>query len=234
MGRSACRWWYPRLFTLAVPLFFASCRSGPIELGSARRAKAPDAESAQRERSSPRNPALDQADAARAGAKLRPGDARELRADKVAPLHGKMLQPVGRDLARAAKEKNTEFDFSTLLNPNPRVHHTANGHIYVSSGLLERVANKDELAAVLALEMAEFLAEKETPAAGAVIPASGTDESFPVHAVDPTVVDQRAGAILRAAGYGKADVRAARAKLLSANRPVARPEVLSASGRMAN
>lgn len=234
MGRSACRWWYPRLFTLAVPLFLASCRSGPIELGAARRGKTPEPESAQRERSSPRNRAPEQADAARAGAKLKPADARGLRADKVSPLHGKLLQPVGRDLARVAKEKNTAFNFSTLLNPNPRVHHTANGHIYVSSGLLERVATKDELAAVLALEMAEFLAEKEAPTNSAVTLASATEDGFPVTAIDPTIVDRRAGEILRAAGYAKADVRAARAKLLSANRPVARPEVLSAAGRMAN
>lgn len=130
------------------------------------------------------------------------------------------LETVGRALAGSEDSKGIRFEFSPLQNPKPRVYHSAGGHIYVSSGLLERVSGTDELAGVLAIEMAEYLCEKRqsepSDAPGMKVGDRSTEElsaAFAAKAPDPREVDRIATGILRDAGYSSVEVPKVRDQL---------------------
>ncbi|QDU60157.1 hypothetical protein Pan216_09940 [Planctomycetes bacterium Pan216] len=73
----------------------------------------------------------------------------------------RILDEVGGRLAEASGSRGITFTFQSIYNPTPRSHHSDKGTIYVSCGMLKALTSKDELAAVLAMEMAEFLAEEQ-------------------------------------------------------------------------
>lgn len=160
------------------------------------------------------------------------------------------LAKVGTRLADAAKDEKVAFVFDTLYNPRPRVYHTNDGHIYISNGMFEQLASVDELAAVLALEMAEYLAEQEIdpdlPEAPK-LPATGPEDAMreralavklakgkarPAHEEIPRV----ASSLLDRAGFDSRKLDAVRGKLqnlaitTSPAEPVpATPEKMSAN-----
>lgn len=106
------------------------------------------------------------------------------------------LGAVGRKLADNYPASGIRFEFESLYNPRPKIHHTADGHIYVSEGLLRALNDENELAALLAMEMARAIREK-APAAEPP-PASGPDDSrTPSERAD----ERKARDILSRAGY---------------------------------
>lgn len=143
------------------------------------------------------------------------------------------LDNVGKRLAAAASDAGVKFQFDLVYNPRPRTYHFPDGHVYVSSGMLEELKTADDLAAVLALEMAQLLAEKK--AAGSEIaktaaPATGAGDDFRLQAlaakeseraVRPEEVRLGAQSILEKAGYRSSNLAAVRERV---NRFSARPE----------
>lgn len=94
---------------------------------------------------------------------------------------------VGKLLAEQFRESEVRFQFDSIKNPRSRLFHTPDGHIYVSEGLLKRIERKEDLAAVLAMEMAQ-LAEERRAQFG-----SSTDETPPPAATGtPTPSTNRA------------------------------------------
>lgn len=92
------------------------------------------------------------------------------------------LLPIGERLATASRQKKYRFTFEILEDAKPRVYHSPNGQIFVSRGTMRRMENDDDLAALLALEMAELIAEKPRSrpvgrSAGAM-PSTGPDDLF--------------------------------------------------------
>lgn len=154
---------------------------------------------------------------------------RQLRTDKSDPAIFKQLALVGRDLAEHAPSREITFEFLPLHNQQPRVHHTEDGQIYVTTGLLERVTDKNELAAILAIEMAEALSERETSDV-----AMAAAEGWTNRQATGDTIDRLASRILSQAGYPATELSAARAKVLSWTRPVQKSVTFPAGRQLAN
>ena len=73
-----------------------------------------------------------------------------------------MVKQVGRQLATANPIPGKNMDFDTVLNRRPDSFHTPSGTVYLSTGMLEQLKTEDELATVLALEIARLIAEQDS------------------------------------------------------------------------
>lgn len=145
------------------------------------------------------------------------------------------LEEVGSRLAAASSDTGMKFQFDSLYNPRPKTHHWADGRIYITTGMIEELKTPDDLAAVLALEMAQLLAEKKAGGSGSEIvkasmPSTGPGDQFRDHALAAKIATQsirpedvRASAqqILDKAGFRSANVAAVREKI---QRFAAKPE----------
>lgn len=145
----------------------------------------------------------------------------------------KRLDAVAQRLAAAAADAGVKFQFDLVYNPRPRTYHFPDGHVYVSSGMLDELKSADDLAAVLALEMAQLLEEKkadQTTLVKTAAPPTGPDDDFRQHALAAKLKEQavrpddvRAGAqrILDKAGYRSANLASVRDRM---QRFATRPE----------
>jgi predicted Zn-dependent protease len=134
------------------------------------------------------------------------------------------LKTVGEHLADSFDEPGIEFHFEALSNTEPRVHHSRDGHIYVTTGLLGRLNSEQDLAGILALEMSECIEEREqrsTPPLQAPVPSMGASDEFLQRALAskttgsapaPTQrqIDKLAKKMLREAGYASVDIKQVR------------------------
>ena len=140
------------------------------------------------------------------------------------------LEDIGRTLAAASEEKGITFQFGSLYNPRPRSHHTASGGIFITTGMLRRLRDAQELAGALAWEMAELIQERKleegsqasgSPSGADVVDTvvSDTPKANPSCQPSTQVVEQYAQQLLTRAGYHSVDLAAIRAKLdpLAAN-----------------
>lgn len=87
-----------------------------------------------------------------------------------APLSGSweyQLGKMGNLLASQLEEKESEglkIRFHVLHNPRPKIHHTSAGDIFVTDGMMAGLSSQQELAAVLAPEIAQLVEEyRERP-----------------------------------------------------------------------
>lgn len=67
---------------------------------------------------------------------------------------------VGERLAKSPSAASHAFVFETLCNARPCCHHCVDGHVYVSTGMFEALTSTEELASVIAVEMAEHILEE--------------------------------------------------------------------------
>lgn len=67
---------------------------------------------------------------------------------------------VGERLAKSPSAANHAFVFESLCNSRPCCHHCVDGHVFVSTGMFEALTSTEELAAVIAVEMAEHILEE--------------------------------------------------------------------------
>lgn len=153
---------------------------------------------------------------------------RQSTSDPAAELHESLLEsiePIGRSLAGGVEDSKVRFEFGSLMNPRPLVCHTPGGHISVSSGMLSKLRSHEELAAVLALEMAELLVERQAePPEEAGLPSAGAADDAIDLALASKIQDQRrpqtvsnirsvAQNLLLRAGYPEVDVAAMHANI---------------------
>jgi hypothetical protein len=135
------------------------------------------------------------------------------------------LEPLARQLASVAAKPGLSFTVEVLKSARPRIYHCDDGQVFVSTGLLDHLESADELAAVLALEMAEALIEQQAPTASRPeLPATGPDDEFRERALRDKIArstspaSQRqmewlAGQLLERAGLHAAEVPTAVARL---------------------
>lgn len=135
------------------------------------------------------------------------------------------IVPIGRNLAAGVTDASVQFEFGMLRNLRPQVCHTPDGYISVSSGLLAKLKSKEELAAVLALEMAECLVERQqTPPDSPSLPAIGSDDAARDLALAAKIQRQQqpitdgnvhslAETLLQQAGYQRIDIAGLRKNL---------------------
>jgi hypothetical protein len=96
------------------------------------------------------------------------------------------VRSLGEQLSTAITNSPVEFHFDLLANPTPRVHHSSVGGVYVTTGLLERMADANELVVLLAIEMAEILLEHNHVYSEPIppdAPAGGDTEPALVHTI---------------------------------------------------
>lgn len=67
---------------------------------------------------------------------------------------------VGDRLAKSPSAASHAFVFETLCNARPCCHHCVDGHVYVSTGMFDVLTSTEELASVIAVEMAEHILEE--------------------------------------------------------------------------
>lgn len=114
-----------------------------------------------------------------------PEVSRSQKPNQVDPRVAKMseeLDAIATNLATAGKQHAIQFEFETLNNPRPRMHHSPDGHIYVTTGMLGQLNSRDELAGVLALEMAKVVVESKQDgdtdlAPPPAVPRTGPDDA---------------------------------------------------------
>lgn len=135
------------------------------------------------------------------------------------------LEPLARQLAGVAGKPGLSFSVEVLKSARPRIYHCDDGQVFVSTGLLDRLESADELAAVLALEMAEALIEQQAPMAGRPdLPATGPDDELRERALRDKIarstspasqrqIEWLAGQLLERAGLHAAQVPTAVARL---------------------
>jgi hypothetical protein len=124
------------------------------------------------------------------------------------------FEQLGAKLSDSIPTSKRRFQFDTVYNPRrAETIHTEAGHILVTSAFLERVETRHQLAAALALEMAEVLREDEKVAqkqglASAGVPAPAVNQN--VSATLPTEEELQATAskILARAGFDRLDIDA--------------------------
>jgi hypothetical protein len=209
--------------------------SRPLATDVASREESPVSDNAGNE--NPSNPPTEQTVANAEGpVNLRPEqfsqrlpNRRQLRTDKSDPAMYKQLAIVGRDLAKAAPVRDIKFEFLPLQNTQPRVHHNEGGKIYVTTGLLERVTDKNELAAILAMEMAESLIEQQQS-----VLASAAAEGWTNRNPNSNSVEQVAAQLLDQAGYRSSDLASAKTKLTAWNPPERREVSIPQARQLAN
>lgn len=141
----------------------------------------------------------------------------------------RQLRPIGSNLAAAADQPDLHFEFSTLADPIPGSYHCAGGHVYVSTGMLRVLDRQEDLAAVLALEIAGLIAERDSanrmPFAGSM-PSAGPNDEFlqralaakegpPIGAPARRQVERLARKLLRRAGYSSVDFAEMRMRIES-------------------
>lgn len=73
------------------------------------------------------------------------------------------FEELGQRLAKGSPDPSARFAFETLHGARPRLFHHDGGHIYATTGLLEQVTSRDDLAALLALEMATIISDAGSP-----------------------------------------------------------------------
>jgi predicted Zn-dependent protease len=143
------------------------------------------------------------------------------------------VEPLGAKLAQHSPRKQMKLEFGYLENPTPRGHHTSSGHVFVTTGMLSQLSNADELAAVLALEVAEMLAELElndSQPEPSVVQVNAEFDHSGDHAVagklaadtrrpNPSEVDRIARELLNKAGFSHVDLSTIRSKLATIHGP---------------
>jgi predicted Zn-dependent protease len=151
------------------------------------------------------------------GGQTAASDLVQVSADQANPSLKDQVEPIGEKLAAASSDKQMKFYFGYLENPSPRGQHTSNGHVFVTTGMLSQMTSAEELAGVLALEMAELLAEKQLEQTGSessIIQAAATQaDSQNNKPTDPVKVDRIARSLLDTAGYKTVDLKSIRSKL---------------------
>lgn len=158
--------------------------------------------------------------ASAAGAEFPIEDAPSSQTTRTATELQRSIAPIGRSLAASVPDSKIRFEFGSLRNTRPQVCHTPDGYISVSSGILERLNGREELAAVLALEMAELLVEQQqTPPDVPWLPSAGPGDDERELALAAKLQRQQqpittanvqslAGQILASAGFREVDVLA--------------------------
>ena len=131
------------------------------------------------------------------------------------------LNRVGAQLAKGAQGVDAKFQFDSIYNPRrASTCHTEAGHILVTSSLLERVQTRHQLAAALAIEMAEYIREQEhsidrraAVTAGVPKDAKLSDPSLSSDKATEAEINETASQLLTRAGFEQIDVVAMRADL---------------------
>lgn len=131
------------------------------------------------------------------------------------------LSRVGTQLAKSAQGTDTKFHFDAIYNPRrASTCHTEAGHILVTSSLLERVQTRHQLAAALALEMAEYIREQDAvnerrAALAGEVPQDSklSDKSFASDKPTEKEINETASQLLSRAGFEQIDVVAMRQDL---------------------
>lgn len=78
--------------------------------------------------------------------------------DPVDPLQQKRVEDIGRKIAVVSDRKEIDYHFMVLNDDQVNAVSLPGGYVYVNSGLLDKVANDDELACVLAHEVGHIVA----------------------------------------------------------------------------
>jgi len=74
------------------------------------------------------------------------------------PLQQKRVEDIGRKIAAVSDRKEIDYHFRVLEDEQVNAVSLPGGYVYVNSGLLEKVANDDELACILAHEVGHIVA----------------------------------------------------------------------------
>ncbi len=74
------------------------------------------------------------------------------------PLQQKRTEDIGKKIALVSDRKEIDYHFRVLDDDEVNAVSLPGGYIYVNSGLLEKVANDDELACILAHEIGHIVA----------------------------------------------------------------------------
>jgi len=74
------------------------------------------------------------------------------------PLQQKRLEDIGKKIAAVSDRKEIDYYFRVLDDEEVNAVSLPGGYVYVNSGLLEKVANDDELACILAHEVGHIVA----------------------------------------------------------------------------
>ncbi|MDD5561949.1 MAG: Maf family nucleotide pyrophosphatase [Candidatus Omnitrophica bacterium] len=74
------------------------------------------------------------------------------------PLQQKRVQDIGKKIAAVSDRKEIDYHFQVLEDEQVNAVSLPGGYVYVNSGLLDKVANDDELACVLAHEVGHIVA----------------------------------------------------------------------------
>lgn len=148
------------------------------------------------------------------------------------------VEAVGRTLSQfAAGEKDVVLEFDLIGDPNPICYHTKEGHIVISQGAVSRCTSDAELAALLALEIADWRMTKKTGASTrrrptTSLPSVGPDDQAremalahkeqatapstePAPASDPSAVSAAATSLLSKAGYREIELGTLRTRILA-------------------
>ncbi len=124
------------------------------------------------------------------------------------------FEQLGAKLSESVATSKRRFQFETVYNPRrAETIHTEAGHILVTSAFLERVETRHQLAAALALEMAEILKEDERVAqkqslASAGVPESAVKQNVPATLPSEEELQVTASKILARAGFDRLDIDA--------------------------
>jgi hypothetical protein len=141
-------------------------------------------------------------------------------------LDAETVQRIGEQLSITSACRDARFSFGTITNKRPQVERTGQGQIVVSTGLLKELHTDEELAAILALQMADVvsLARSRKTTAMPVsqqLPGAGYADAARDAALAEKIardkaapeVDDVASEILRQAGYSRVAVADARDRI---------------------
>jgi predicted Zn-dependent protease len=64
-----------------------------------------------------------------------------------------LVRRIGHEIRPMPSDDYVEYEFYVLRDPSPNAFALPNGHVYVNTGMLARLADEDQLAAVLAHEI---------------------------------------------------------------------------------
>lgn len=71
------------------------------------------------------------------------------------------VDKIGRDIIAANPSIGLKPQFGAISNPNPEMFHLGTSSIFVTSGLMERCRGDADVAALLSLELARMVADRE-------------------------------------------------------------------------
>ncbi len=74
------------------------------------------------------------------------------------PLQQKLVEDIGKKIAAVSDRKEIDYHFRVLDDDEVNAVSLPGGYVYVNSGLLDKVANDDELACILAHEVGHIVA----------------------------------------------------------------------------